>query len=478
MTRTKRDRLKFGPFEVEPRSREIWKNGVRIRLGGQPFEILAALLEKPGQLLTREELRKKIWSDDTFVDFNHGLNAAVNKLRDVLSDSAEQPKYIETLPRRGYRFIGRLEEEEVQPAPTARTKAGQDRPSWQGSLLTDEWEPEVAIRHGNLPKVWAVVAVIALLAILGFGILTEQNGHDPAWKVVRAGQSTIQSQEAESPNIWHLDVTRAAERDARTRVTSSEGAIAGPQPSPDGKKLVYMSGSHSEMDIWVSNLDGSGALKLTSAGRCGTPRWSPDSQWIAFDSDGRYGHSGIYIVAAGGGAVRAVVEDQWNNMAPSWSRDGQWIYFASNRDRFGEGEDVWKVSQNGGQLVRVTQEGGFSALESTDGRTLYYAKTRFDNPEIWKKPVKGGAESRVSSLLRPSTWANWAVTEKGILFLSEYRKEASTLEYFDFATRGVRPLGVLEKASFWLGASSDGSSIWYSELTPEQARLVFNEDHF
>ena len=115
MTGTKRDRLKFGPFEVEPRSREIWKNGVRIRLGDQPFEILATLLEKPGQLVTREELGKKIWSDDTFVDFNHGLNAAVNKLRDVLSDSAEEPKYIETLPRRGYRFIGRLEEEEAQP---------------------------------------------------------------------------------------------------------------------------------------------------------------------------------------------------------------------------------------------------------------------------------------------------------------------------------------------------------------------------
>lgn len=83
-------------------------------------------------------------------------------------------------------------------------------------------------------------------------------------------------------------------------VTSAEGAIAGPQPSPDGKKLVYMSGSHSEMDIWVSHLEGSGALKLTTTGRCGTPRWSPDSQWIAFDSDGRYGHSGIYIVAREG----------------------------------------------------------------------------------------------------------------------------------------------------------------------------------
>src|SRR5258707_15766017 len=99
------DRVQFGPFEADLHTHELWKYGTRIRLVGQPFEVLAILLSKPGELVTRDALRERLWSGDTFVDFNHGLNAAVNKLREALSDSADNPRYVETLPRRGYRFI-------------------------------------------------------------------------------------------------------------------------------------------------------------------------------------------------------------------------------------------------------------------------------------------------------------------------------------------------------------------------------------
>src|SRR5215831_11925740 len=100
--------LRFGPFEVNPQSGEFQKNGIRIRLSGQPVRILLILLERPGQVVSREELRQQIWSDGTFVDFEGGLNAAINKLRRALSDSAENPRYVETIPSRGYRFIGAL----------------------------------------------------------------------------------------------------------------------------------------------------------------------------------------------------------------------------------------------------------------------------------------------------------------------------------------------------------------------------------
>ncbi len=97
--------VRFGPFEADFRAGELRKHGVKLKLVGQPFEVLVVLLERPGQLVTREELRARLWPTDRFVDFDHSLNAAVNKLRDVLSDSAEKPNYVETLPRRGYRFI-------------------------------------------------------------------------------------------------------------------------------------------------------------------------------------------------------------------------------------------------------------------------------------------------------------------------------------------------------------------------------------
>jgi DNA-binding winged helix-turn-helix (wHTH) protein len=104
-----RDRVRFGRYEADLRTHELWKDGIKVRLVGQPFIILEVLLRRPGKLITREELRSRIWPSDTFVDFDHGLNAAVNKLREALGDSVANPQYVETLPRRGYRFVAKVE---------------------------------------------------------------------------------------------------------------------------------------------------------------------------------------------------------------------------------------------------------------------------------------------------------------------------------------------------------------------------------
>jgi TolB-like protein/DNA-binding winged helix-turn-helix (wHTH) protein/Flp pilus assembly protein TadD len=102
-------RIRFGAFDVDLVSSEIFKHGIRIKLQDQPFQILTVLLQRPGELILREELRRKLWADDTFVDFDAGMNAAIRRLRDALNDSADQPRYIETLPRHGYRFIAEVE---------------------------------------------------------------------------------------------------------------------------------------------------------------------------------------------------------------------------------------------------------------------------------------------------------------------------------------------------------------------------------
>src|ERR1700756_824796 len=97
--------VRFGVFELDLEQRELRRRGLKLRLQDQPFQLLAALLERPGEMVTREELRSKLWSADTFVDFDHSLNAAIKRLRDALGESAETPIFIETLARRGYRFI-------------------------------------------------------------------------------------------------------------------------------------------------------------------------------------------------------------------------------------------------------------------------------------------------------------------------------------------------------------------------------------
>jgi len=110
--------VRFGAFEADLRSGELRKDGAKVKLEGQPFQVLTALLERPGQLVTREELQKGLWPDETFVDFEQGINAAVKRLRVALEDSAEQPRFVETLPRRGYRFIAPIHNG-AQPAPPA-----------------------------------------------------------------------------------------------------------------------------------------------------------------------------------------------------------------------------------------------------------------------------------------------------------------------------------------------------------------------
>src|SRR5215467_1532968 len=101
--------IRFGIFDVDLRAGQLRRNGVKVRLQEQPFQVLAILLERPGEVVTREDLHARLWPADTFVDFDHGLNAAVKRLRDALGDSADNPRFVETLARRGYRFLAPVE---------------------------------------------------------------------------------------------------------------------------------------------------------------------------------------------------------------------------------------------------------------------------------------------------------------------------------------------------------------------------------
>jgi DNA-binding winged helix-turn-helix (wHTH) protein len=125
---------RFGDYELDHRAGELRKGGIRIRLQEQPLLVLQALLENPGEVVTSEELQKRIWPADTFVDFDHGLHAAVNRLRAALNDSAEKPRYVETVGRRGYRFIAAVDGARTTPQPAvAEVKAVPERagaPGW------------------------------------------------------------------------------------------------------------------------------------------------------------------------------------------------------------------------------------------------------------------------------------------------------------------------------------------------------------
>ena len=155
--------LRFATFEVDLQARELRKNGLKLKLHGQPFEVLAMLLERPGEVVNREQLRERLWPTDTFVDFDHGVNTAINRLREALGDSADNPHFIETLPRRGYRFIAPIES--IPPVSAVTAAASSATPQAQPTPLP---EADVQPRHGKR-LVWI------LPAFLLFGVLVAAN---------------------------------------------------------------------------------------------------------------------------------------------------------------------------------------------------------------------------------------------------------------------------------------------------------------
>lgn len=488
-------RLRFGLYEADLHTREIWKDGLKLKLAGQPFEILSALLSHPGELVTRDELQKRIWSDGSFVDSGHGLNAAVNKLRDALCDSADDPKYIETLPRRGYRFIGQVEvlapaAAEELPAPAL---AVTPLPAAPPAM------PEPASIHPTVvtspPRRWPIFVAASVALVVGaLGGLAVNSGIDdakafllsPFKQAAKAKpelaiplvprQAEVESEPGKSeiaaskpflrrPVLQHDGARLHLAATVRTIISGNSGN-AGPQFSPDGKRIAFMSNRTGPWQVWLSKADGSDPVQLSSTDSAGTPRWSPDGRSVAFDAPSDDGTS-IYVARVDGNQrARPLVE----GLVPSFSRDGKWIYYASERSGNWQ---VWKIPVRGGQQIQVTHEGGFAALESPDGY-IYYSKTRYQSPDIWRIPVRGGEENPVSPRLHPRTWASWSVTETGILFVEDLPNHKSELSLYDPKKRETRDLAALPTAPFWMAASADGKKVVMNDSAERQISMLEN----
>jgi DNA-binding winged helix-turn-helix (wHTH) protein len=450
------NRLRFGPYEVDLHTHELWKFGTKVRLVGQPFAILAMLVTRAGSLVTRDELREKLWPGETFVDFNHGLNAAVNKLRDVLCDSAEDPKYIETLPRRGYRFVAEVERlTSSEVTRSAAVAPAPETPAAESPFALQAPEKERKQSH-YLWLIWTSGGLAA--CILLFAVLVSILKISGAWAERIRGGSVVVTGPLKGAQV----------------VLETGGRNEGPAYSPDGKRMIFMSNRGGGMDLWVSEANGTNPRQITTLGTTGTPRWSPNGKQIAFDA--RINDTGaILVTSAGGGQPQILVIGKGNNAVPSWSHDGKHIYYASERSgRY----EVWRVGADGSENLQITGQGGFAPLESPDGKTLYYAKTQFDRAEIWSVPAQGGEEKLVSREIRPGTWASWVLTANGIYFVEEGPGNVAALSYFDLRTQQLRQLTLLGRFPFWLAVSPDEKTALFDRADSETSTSLVQLQEF
>lgn len=289
----------------------------------------------------------------------------------------------------------------------------------------------------------------------------------------------------ELPEIWRADLAAPGGPVLSKRKVIGVQEEPDAQPSPDGSQLVWTSYRTGSYEVWTSGSNGEDPRQLTRLERqSGTPRWSPDGKWVAFDSCNRgFSVCLIYVVDAQGRNLHAVTDASSLSFVPSWSRDGKSIYFDSMSEADNLGSKymaVWKLSLETGKRLQLTHQESFDPLESCDGRTVYFSK--FAWPDIWSVPSGGGAESLViADKPQSGYWGHWAVTRTGLYLLNAEAAPRPTIEFFNFATHRTSPVLTLDKQPLrWfpsLSATADGKSIYYTQWDRQSVIRMMEISH-
>jgi eukaryotic-like serine/threonine-protein kinase len=500
MSATAYQRVQFGEFVLDLKSGELWKDGTCVVLPNQPFRILAALIRRPGTLITRDDLRRELWCESTFGDFEHGLNAAVRRLRKAIGDLAAAPRFIETIPQRGYRFIATVE----------WNSAG---PSSEGAQIAVPPPPAVVDRAGEGTdergrlSIWKLAAAIVLVVLIGTLVAFTLRGFNPK-SDARPDRSLV-------------------------RLTSTGGLNTNPALSRDGTLLAYASdrSGRGDFDIYVQSVGGGDPIQLTDdpvdesepsfspdaahiifsrreaglyeVGALGgeprlivrvpwarTPRFSPDGRWISYwtgfppsvVAGGIPGALGsIFIVAADGGPPRAIRTHLASARYPIWSPDGGQILFLGEEDADQKTHDWYVIPRDGGSAIKT---GAVQALRAAGLRAgfpipgswrardnaVVFATNEGDRSNVWQIPISPST-SRVSGAAQRVTFGS-AVERSPVVAESGRIAFASIVENVGIwrmpldANTGV-PTGALERvtndaaSNTVRSVSSDGRTLFF-----------------
>ena len=395
--------VRFGVFEVDLAARELRKRGVRLKLQDQPFRVLEALLSKPGEIVTREELKDRLWAQDEFVEFDKSLNTAVQKIREALDDSAKSPRFLETVPKVGYKFVAAVQAAGGDPAPPPPP-----RPVWP---------------------------MVAALALVGAGVywwingptaptfdpsayrlrqLTRDDGLTFQPALSRDGKLIVYASDRDGQGNLDLYVQQVS-GGSPTRITDHPADDYQPHFSPDGSQIAFRS-DRSGGGIHIKKPFGDEPPRLiASQGRA--PRFSPDGAKIVFQRGFRPVGTTIHVVDLKSSEETRIAPNLRITFGPIWSADAQAILFWGGRAGLRE-IDWWAAGADGGDAEHM---GAYERLRGLGiqspvsahvvngpvnllpgGREILFAARSGDDSRLWRIPLAGSGR-KVSGNPEPVT---------------------------------------------------------------------------
>jgi Tol biopolymer transport system component/DNA-binding winged helix-turn-helix (wHTH) protein len=402
--------FRFGAFEVDAEAGELRKNGLKIQLQEQPFRLLILLLERTGTLVTRDELQQELWPADTFVEFDRSLNTAINKVRDALGDSAGSPRFIETVPRRGYRFVAPVET--VHEAPAVPRKA--QVAAWQAALAG------------------------ALATTIGVFV----------WQQFRRPE--------------HLPMLPPRTFDLAIENLTFYSA---PAISPDGRYIAFVTEDHTAATrMYVYDLQRAESHQLPNTEGADRPFWSPDGEFIGFAVADE-----LRKVTVAGGVPSLICETLRKEVVANaaWSLDGNRIQFTTL-----PALDHYEVSARGGHPRLIDPQGiaepTFMALASVGRLLLFVANPVEGQGQITMQNLDTGRQQVLDAGVHPVYSSTGhviyqsACTEAGLWALAVSPTLGRLGQPFPIAPNAIYPQ-----------VSKDGTLVYLNGGRSEQARLVW-----
>lgn len=458
--------VRFGPFEYNPDTGELRRRGYRIKLLGQPRQLLNLMIKRPGEVVTREEMRARLWPRDTFVDFEHSLNTAIKKLRQALGDSAVKPRFIETIARQGYRLIASVEAAESNGVAPVFSPA-----------LPPAAPPATPKASAPWTAIWLPIFVLAAVAaVIGFMRRSHHAPNHSKFTLLIAGEGDV-ADPVISPDGKMLAYVQMTGRTRRIYVRRlaggpammllhDDGSETEPAFSPRGERIAftrYPAGSNRPQ-ICIAPLFGGSMDCVASGDR--DPAWSPNGLRLAFVRELHHGAEALATSRSDGTGVQTIlIGDSTYPFIyyPSWSADGRSI--AIERSMGGASGEIWVVPAEAGVASRLPPvRPGVSMhhpVFTRDGRGLIYSSNRAGATNLWYRSI--GKNVGTAQLTRgpgPEVWPSVSRTGQVVFLKSESKDSLFQAHLATGATS--RLLG--HSPFLWAPAvSPDGQEIAYSQ---------------